>query len=837
MNYILRKSACGIGFLCFSMFARQVGVLNAAEPRVLVDGYHVERIAQQPEIVTPVGLSFDNQGRLLVVESQTHERPQNYDGPPTDRIRLATDADGDGRLDRWTTFADGFRFALNVLARPDGGVYVVSRSKVELLRDSDDDGVADQRTDILRLDTSAVYPHNGLSGIALDLAANELVVCLGENFGEPYTLIGSDGTRIAGSGGRNGVFRCSFAGEKLRQIATGFWNPFGVCVAPPGRVFVVDNDPDSCPPCRLVHVVPGGDYGYLYQYGRSGLHPLQCWDGQLPGTLPMVAGVGEAPTAIVAHRGRLWVTSWGEHTIEAYRLIPRGASFSATRETVVQGDADFRPTGLAVAPDGSLYFGDWIRRDYGVHGAGRVWRLSLPSDSKDIPFPPPSAAEQKADRLRANNRLPNFATDFDASDPFLATAAAFGLANNSEPASQARESLTVAPLNGPAAARLQLLMAKRLADHTNLDDDLLRVALQDDSPAVRLIAVRWIADEHHTSLVGDVARLLDAPSLNERYYLAVLAAVDWLSNPPRQRNSQLTDGLLVRELRNTERPPATQVLALRLLAPNNSFLTSDRLRFYLQSNHPPLRLAAVRALAQQTRPERFELLGEVARDASQKDQVRAEAVMGLGAEAARFEPLLEELAEAEGDNQVVKQEASRVLRLAHLKPSVAETKPPAADIQAWLALVAQPGDAAAGRRLFFSAVASRCSICHRVEGQGGTVGPDLTGIGRRVSRERLLTSILRPSLEIAPQYQSWELRTANGRSYSGLRLPEAGDNGSEEYMDSAGDRFQLASETIESRRPSAASVMPDGLARLISIDDLRDLLTFLTSPGYDESEM
>src|SRR5262245_38441719 len=117
----------------------------AAEPRVLVDGYRLELVAKQPDIVTPIGVSFDNKGRLLVVESHTHQRPENYQGPPTDRIRLASDTNNDGRPDRWTTFADGFRFAMNVVARPDGGVYVVTRNDITLLKDTNGDDIADQR--------------------------------------------------------------------------------------------------------------------------------------------------------------------------------------------------------------------------------------------------------------------------------------------------------------------------------------------------------------------------------------------------------------------------------------------------------------------------------------------------------------------------------------------------------------------------------------------------------------------------------------------------------------------------------------------------------------------
>src|SRR5262249_13967310 len=151
--------------------------------------------------------------------------------------------------------------------------------------------------------------------------------------------------------------------------------------------------PDARPPCRLLHIASGGDYGFQFRYGRSGIHPLQAWNGELPGTLPMAAGTGEAPCSVVPYHGGLWVTSWGDHRIERYDLEPAGASWRATPTTVVQGDENFRPVGLAVAPDGSLYFSDWVDHSYELHGKGRVWRLK----------PGPGAP--------ANGRLPGLTRD------------------------------------------------------------------------------------------------------------------------------------------------------------------------------------------------------------------------------------------------------------------------------------------------------------------------------------------------------------------------------------------------------------------------------------------
>ena len=66
-----------------------------------------------------------------------------------------------------------------------------------------------------------------------------------------------------------------------------------------GHLLAVDNDPDSRPPCRLLDVVEQGDYGFKFRYGRSGLHPFIAWNGELPGTLPMMSSTGEAPSGLL----------------------------------------------------------------------------------------------------------------------------------------------------------------------------------------------------------------------------------------------------------------------------------------------------------------------------------------------------------------------------------------------------------------------------------------------------------------------------------------------------------------------------------------------------------
>jgi putative membrane-bound dehydrogenase-like protein len=787
--------------------------VQSAPPRVTNERYKLDLIAREPEIVTPAGMTFDSKGRLLVIESHTHQPPDGYAGPAKDRVRMLSDSDGDGRLDRWSTLAEGFRHAMNLLGRDDGAVYLMERGRLLLLKDSDDDGKADREELLLRLETEDDYPHNALGGID-QTKDGTLVIGLGENHGLPFRLIGADGKVISATGGLDGFFRCTADGKNIEHFARGVWNPFSLCVLDDGRIFAVDNDPDASPPCRLLHVIEGGDYGYLYQYGRAGTHPLQAWNGELPGTLPMVCGTGEAPTAVVPHAGSLWVTSWGDHRIERYRLVPRGASYGAVREVVVQGDADFRPTGMAVAPDGSLYFGDWVLRDYPVHGKGRIWRLELSGDEVAAQFPLKSPDDARAARMTEEDAI---ASD----DPFIRAAGVWRIAKQ-----KTLEQRGERPMSSSSSALLSGLAAMRLVG-SGQTEAILRDALEDASPDVRLYVVRWIADERITSLRDDVAKLLEGPQPSWQYYLAILAAIDWLDHEPSMRGKEITDELLVKELENKSRSVEAHTLALRLLSPNNKFLSLDRLREYLRSDNAPLRLEAVRTLSQQAKPKALALLAELAGDESQDSELRVEAVAGLSAAAESNRKLLEKLADC--GEPSLEQEASRVLRLAGSKPLPKESTPPAEDLNAWNGLLSEAGDAAAGRRLFFSAVGARCAVCHQHEGRGGRIGPDLTNIGRSNNREQIIASLLQPSREIAPHYQPWSLVTTDGKIHVGLRLPQGGDNGIERFVDSAGNEFTLTSDTIEERGTSEKSIMPDGLQETLSIADLRDLMTFLTS--------
>ncbi len=365
-----------------------------APPKVNDDRLEISLFAIDPQITTPTGIAVDDTGVVYAVENNTHFRPKEYNRPELDRILRMQDTDGDGRADKIEEFYTGLRNTMSLEFEVDGALLVATRSEIFRLRDKDGDGKAEERTDLITLETKGNYPHNGLAGFALDFRGN-IFFGFGENLGADYKISGADGKFLTGGNEGGNIYCCKADGGNLRLVATGFWNPFHVTFDTFGRLFTVDNDPDSRPPCRLLHVVDGGDYGFRFRNGRKGVSPFTAWNGELPATLPMVAGTGEAPCAVMAYesdhlpaeyRGELLVTSWGDHRLERYTLQPRGASFSATMKPVVTGDQNFRPVGLAMAPDGSLFMSDWVDKSYPIHGKGRIWHLRAKNPKKREPL-------------------------------------------------------------------------------------------------------------------------------------------------------------------------------------------------------------------------------------------------------------------------------------------------------------------------------------------------------------------------------------------------------------------------------------------------------------------
>jgi putative membrane-bound dehydrogenase-like protein len=341
--------------------------------------------AAEPDIVTPIGIAVDGADRVFVLESHTHLPPRDYAGHSSDRVKIFTDANHDGRPDRVDVFADGIEDGMNIAFSPGGELYVVAAKTVWILHDRDGDGVSEARTAVLQMvRPERVYAHAALLGIAFS-HDGWMYVSRGNTGGSPWRVEGTDGTSVGGYGDGGNIIRARPDGTEVHEFATGFWNPFDLKFDTAGRLLAADNDPDSRGPNRLVHVVEGGDYGYKALYGGSGIHPYLAWNGELPGTLPYAAPLGEAPSGLLVaahaalpadYRQELLATIWEERRIVRVRLRPDGTSVTGDTTLLAEGDDEFRPVAFATDSRGTIYITDWVLREYPNHLRGRIWRLA-----------------------------------------------------------------------------------------------------------------------------------------------------------------------------------------------------------------------------------------------------------------------------------------------------------------------------------------------------------------------------------------------------------------------------------------------------------------------------
>ncbi len=144
--------------------------------------------------------------------------------------------------------------------------------------------------------------------------------------------------------------------------------------------------------------------------------------------------------------------------------------------------------------------------------------------------------------------------------------------------------------------------------------------------------------------------------------------------------------------------------------------------------------------------------------------------------------------------------------------------------QDYRSTLSKNGDAEAGKKIFQRI----CSTCHSHSGEGGKVGPDLTGVSNQPA-DALLLHILVPNYEVLPAYQAILIQTKDGRSISGRLLAET--ENSITLRTAFGTDESILRTNITSLENSGLSLMPEGLERSMTKDELRNLIAFLKAGG------
>lgn len=331
---------------------------EAAARMTVPEGFSVEVVAAEPDLVNPVAMTFDERGRIWVAESL--EYPRLEAGAGRDRIRVLEDTDHDGRVDRFTTFAEGLNIPSGI-AVGYGGAWVANSPDILFLADDDGDLRADRREVVV-------------TGFGRD-DTHELPNSL--TWGPDGWLYGLNGvfnrSRIE-QAGRVHEFTCALwrihpRTRRFEVFAEGTSNPWGIAWDAEGSAFL-----SACVIDHLWHIVETG-----YYHRQAGAYPPHTWkiESIVDHKHQKAAYCGihyfDSPAYPEQFRRRLYMGNIHGNAINTDRLVRHGATYRGEPEADLlrANDAWFMPVAQKTGPDGCLYILDWYDRYHCYQDARR----------------------------------------------------------------------------------------------------------------------------------------------------------------------------------------------------------------------------------------------------------------------------------------------------------------------------------------------------------------------------------------------------------------------------------------------------------------------------------
>lgn len=531
-----------------------------------------------------------------------------------DEIRLLEDTDGDGYADRATVYAGGFN-SIQGLAHHEGTVYVMHAPFLTALRDTNGDGQADERRDLLTglglpPEQNPVRLHCA-NGVAVG-HDGWLYLALGDN---GCTVPRPEGDRLVLHGG--GILRCRPDGRDLHVFAVGLRNIYDVALDDELTVFVRDNENDGGDyKVRLCHSYFGADHGYPYLYHErpdEALPPLADL-----GLGSSAGGLCYRETAFPPeYHGNLFFCEWGR-AVMRYRPARAGGTLAPLKEIEFAAGAandsyGFKPTDLVVQRDGALLVADWADGQRPKRGRGRIYRITWAGEGGRL-------APRGAPTARGASSLPSWLAQLDAESYYQRAEAQAALMRRGQ---EGLAAVTAALKTKQLGVRGRLHAVWILAQVGGLASmpSLVQLARTDADPRVQAQAVRAVADLADPVLIrhrldadtgdAEVARRLAelAPRRDPRVLLEVVIALGrlrwpetpaWLRKHLGQMDAALAHAAM-QTLRRTENWPAILALlderdatpiravALRAVADRFSSVVVDGLINRLRAEPDPAR--------------------------------------------------------------------------------------------------------------------------------------------------------------------------------------------------------------------------------------------------------
>jgi len=815
---------------------------NSSEIASVAAGFHVEKIFQVPKSMGSwVSLAVDDRGRLIASDQKGAGLFLILPGDPgvpesTQVTKLPVNTSG----------AQGLLWAFDSLYA------VVSNESVpglHRLTDADNDGLVDSDEYLLKLPGHGEHgPHavvlapDGKSlyvscGNHTDLPKEISSSRLSKNWGEDLLLPrrwdarGHAKGRLAPGGW---ICKVDRTGKKWEVISSGYRNQYDIAFNADGELFAYDADMEwdlGLPwyrPTRLVHATNGSEFGWRSGTGK--------WPTYYEDSLPPALEIGPgSPTGVAFGYGAkfpakyqkaLFLLDWTFGTIYAVHLTPDGASYRGEKEEFITG-VPLPVTDAVVGTDGALYFTVGGR---GTQSA--LYRVTYTGDESTVPvaYKDSAGADQRTLRheLEAmhgtgKGDLNFIFANLGHADRFIRYAARIAL--ESQPVEAWRDpalsesnpraaitALLALARQGKASDREPAIQALDRIDLTNLDDSarlallrayslvFIRLGEPNEETRQRLIA-RWsplypsttASDDFNVELVQLLVYLRE-PSVVEKT-LALIDRIGPESVPNWvdlvRRSNQF--GRSIQSMLNDMPPSCAIHFAFVLRNVKNGWTLDQRRKYF----------AFFPAAAKH--PGGASYTGFL-------EQIRDEA---LATCSPTEQVLLERLV-----NQSLTAKPVQVI-------------PPKGPGRKWtkteaLAVLSEPlsdRDHNQGRNLFY---AVSCAKCHRFNGEGGAIGPDLSTAARKFSLADLLDSILEPSKVISDQYESHRVQTVDGLLLTG-RVVEVGNEIHIFTDDPDAPPKVIKRSDVEEMVVSKTSQMPSGSIDALNQEELRDLVAYIMS--------
>lgn len=340
---------------------------TAAKMMTVPEGFTVEVVAAEPDIVNPVAMAIDERGRFWITESL--EYPRREPGPGKDRIKILEDTNGDGKMDKFTVFLEGLNIPSGI-AVGHGGVWVANSPDILFVQDTDGDGKADKqevivtgfgRTDTHELPNSLtwgpdgwLYGLNGVFNHSHVKYAKTNPNYTADHKGWPLTCA---------------LFRIHPRTREFQVFCEGTSNPWGVAFNDEGDAFV-----SACVIDHLWHLVQTG-----YYHRQGGPYPPFTWkiESIVKHKHQKAAYCGihyfDSDAYPEQYRRKLYMGNIHGGCINVDRIERNGATYKGLLEPdfLTANDAWFMPVVQKTGPDGSLYVLDWYDRYHCYQDANR----------------------------------------------------------------------------------------------------------------------------------------------------------------------------------------------------------------------------------------------------------------------------------------------------------------------------------------------------------------------------------------------------------------------------------------------------------------------------------